>query len=83
MAALLYYATLLQDDNEICIAYGGESMGYDDGSAVGAGLLQRSLDSLLGYGVQRRGGLVQHQDGRVLEDRPRERNPLLLSSRQP
>jgi hypothetical protein len=44
---------------------------------------QRLLDQTLGLGVDRRGRLVQDQDRRVLQERPRDREPLLLAARQP
>ena len=37
----------------------------------------------LALGVQRAGGLVQQQDRRILEDRPRDGDALLLPARQP
>ena len=48
-----------------------------------ARLLQRLLHRGLGFGIQRRGGLVQHQDGRVAQKRPGDGQPLALPSGQP
>ena len=41
---------------------------------------QRLLDFGLDLAVERRGRLVQHQDRRVLEDRPGQRDPLPLAA---
>jgi hypothetical protein len=51
-------------------------------SAVFHQALQRLLDQSLGFGIQRAGGLVQHQDRRVLEDRPGNRDALALTAGQ-
>ena len=43
---------------------------------------ERFLDQRLGFGVDRRGGLVEHQQRRVGEDRARQRDALELAARQ-
>ena len=40
------------------------------------------LDRLLGAAVERAGGLVEHQDRRVLEQGPGDRHALLFAARQ-
>ena len=42
---------------------------------------ERVLDQQLGLGIQRRGGLVQNQNRRVLQQRPRDGQPLALPAR--
>ena len=46
-------------------------------------LVQRRLHEAFGLVVQRRGGLVQHQDRRVLQKRPGNRQALPLAAREP
>ena len=55
-------------------------MGDDDGGPALGGLVERPHDAVLGDRVQAGGGFVKHEDGRVLEDGPGYRHPLLLSS---
>ena len=58
----------------------GEAMRDHDGSAPLHEVLQRSLDELLTFGVQRAGSFVQDQDGRICQNRARNRNSLPLSA---
>src|SRR5579875_1220303 len=44
--------------------------------------VERLLDEPLGLGVERGGRLVEDEDRRVAEDRPRDRDPLLLAARE-
>ena len=55
-------------------------MSDDDGGPALGGLVERPHDAVLGDGVQAGGGLVKHKDGRVLENGPGYRHPLLLSA---
>ena len=57
-------------------------MSDDDGGPALGGLVERPHDAVLGDRVQAGGGLVKHQDGRVLENGPGYGHPLLLSSRE-
>ncbi len=41
-----------------------------------------SCTAPLGLGVERGGGLVEDEDGRVAQDRPRDRDPLALAARE-
>ena len=45
--------------------------------------LERLLDEPFGLRVERRGGLVEHEDRRVPQDRPRNRHALPLAAREP
>ena len=47
-----------------------------------ADVLERALDRGLGLVVDGRGGLVEHQDRRVAQDRPGDRQPLALPARE-
>ena len=55
-------------------------MSDDDGGPALGGLVERPHDAVLGDGVQAGGRLVKHEDGRVLEDGPGYRHPLLLTA---
>ena len=44
--------------------------------------LQRGLDQPLAHGVEGGGRLVEDEDPRILEQHPRDRDPLLLAARQ-
>ena len=59
---------------------GGQAVRDHQGGAVAHQALQRLLDQLLRFGVERAGRLVQHQDRRVLEDRARDRDALALAA---
>src|SRR3712207_5820660 len=45
--------------------------------------VERSEELVLSGGVQVSGWLVQYEHGRIFEQRPRERQPLALASREP
>ena len=53
----------------------------DQHGAVVHQALERLLDQPLALGVERRGGLVEQQDRRVLEQGPRDGQPLALAAR--
>src|SRR6266404_5114132 len=55
-------------------------MGDRDHSAAGRKLLERFLNLFLRFGIERRGRLVEKQDRRVLQQRARDGEPLLLSA---
>ena len=41
-------------------------------------LLDRLMDQMLALGIDLAGGLIQNQDRRLMKDRPRDAQPLLL-----
>lgn len=57
-------------------------MGNDEGGAVLHQLVEPGLHRALGLGVQRRGGLIQNQNGCVFEHRARDGDPLFLPARE-
>ena len=60
---------ILCDDNDLVrISYGGQPVGDGDGGPVSGEFLQALLDPALALIVQGAGGLVQDQDGRVLQE---------------
>ena len=61
---------------------GGKPVGDDDAGSSLHEHFQRVLNGAFRDGVQRRGGLVQKQDGRILEDDARDGDALLLAAGQ-
>src|SRR5207244_3647858 len=59
-----------------------EPVGDDDRGPPAAKTPKRCEDDLFRYGVERRGGLVENQNGRVLDDRPRDAQALALAARE-
>src|SRR3954462_2639927 len=59
-----------------------EAVGDDEGRAVLAEVLDRLLDLALGFGIERRGGLVEQDDRRVADQRARHGDALALAARQ-
>ena len=72
----------VEDDDLVGIANGREPVRDGDRRPTLGKALERLLDEPLGLRVEGRGRLVQHEDGRVPEDRARNRDPLLLASRE-
>ena len=73
---------LVQDQDLVGVDDGGEAVGDDQRGHAAAEAAQAPLDGLLGGAVQGRGGLVQDQDARALEDGAGEGHALLLAARQ-
>ena len=80
MAPHLTDLSLLDHDNPVRIPHGREPVGYDECGAPVEQCLQRLLDEPLGFAVERGGGLVENQNGRVLEQRPGNGDPLPLAA---
>jgi hypothetical protein len=80
--ALLEHPAAIEHHDLVGVLHGREAVRDDQRGAPRQQLLQRVLDQRLRLGVQRRGRLVQQQDGRVLEKRPGDGDPLLLPARQ-
>ena len=81
VGALLGDAAFAEDDDEVGVVDGAEAVGDED---AGAGLLAEDAvdvdhEVALGVGVEGAGGLVEEEQGRVLEQQPRDRQPLLLA----
>ena len=61
---------------------GGPAVGDDHGGGPADGFAQRGVDLGLHAGVDRRGGVVQDEDGRVAQQRPGQRDALALAAGQ-
>ena len=62
-----------------CVAHSREAMGDDDAGTAGQHVAQPGKDSRLRVSIDGAQRVVEHEDRRVLRQRPRNRGPLLLS----
>ena len=67
VGATLYDTALVEHADFVAALDGRETVGYGDGGARLHESLQRLLNQSLALGVERRGGLVEDEYGRVLE----------------
>ena len=81
-AAHLMDALVLDHEDGVGPAHHGQPVGDDEGGAVFHEPLQTFHDQRLGLGVQGRGGLVQDEDRRVLEQGPGYGQTLALAAGQ-
>ena len=79
MTPLLAQPTAVQYENVVDMAHRGQAMRDEDRRSVLDEPPERALDPPLGIGVDRRRGLVQHQNGGVEGHGSREREQLALS----
>ena len=80
MGAALGDPAALDHHDLVGVDDGGEAVGDHDHGAAMADARQGALDGGLGLVVHGAGGLVQHQDRRVLEQRPGQREALALAA---
>jgi hypothetical protein len=78
--ALLDDAPPLHHDDPVCVLDGGQAVRHDQGGATQHEFLQGVLHQALRFVVQRRGCLVQNQNGRVFVQRAGNRQALTLSA---
>ena len=69
MSAYLADLAFVKYNDLVGFADGRKTMRNDDGAAAGYELVDRLLDELFGLRVDGRGGFVQNQDGRVVQQR--------------
>ncbi len=83
MRAFCNDATGVHHHDAVGLEHGGEAMrDHQRGSALHE-LVQRGLHRGFALRVERARGLVEQQDGRVAQHRPRDGDALLLAARQP
>ena len=82
MPAHLHHLAPVQDADPGGPLDGGQAVGDHQGGAVLHEHLQGLLDRPLTFGVQGAGGLVQDQDGRILEQGPGDGQALALAAGQ-
>jgi len=75
-------AAVLEHEDAGGVAHGREPVGDHEGGAVLHHLVERRLHLALGFRVQRAGGFVEDEDGRVLEDGAGDREALALAAGQ-
>ena len=76
----LQQPAIVEDRDAVGVADGRETVRHDDRGATGHEPGQRLLDQALGLVVERAGGLVEDEDGRVLEDGPGDGDALALAA---
>ena len=81
MAGLLYPA-FLQGINHLAVNDLRNAVGDDNHRTVLLDGVDGILDLFCGDGVQRSGGFVQEDDGRILEEHAGDGNALLLAAGQ-
>ena len=80
MRSLLNQAAAFQHEDPVGIGHRGQPMGDDDGGPAPSQTVQSLMHELFGGEVQARGGLVQNQDGCILQEGAGDGYPLFLSS---
>ena len=78
MTAPLDYPALIEYHDLAGLADGREPVGDDEHGPLRDQSGERGLDQVLGFRVNRRGGLIQDQDGRVVEQCSGDRDSLFL-----
>ena len=79
---VLHDSSGLQHDDAVEIAHRRQPMRDGDHGAPAHQAAERFADRFLGFAVERRGGLVEQQDRRVLQERARNGDALALAARQ-
>ena len=82
VGAALDQAAVVEDHDLLGVADGREPVGDRDRGPALRQLVERGLHRPLGLGVQRAGGLVEDEHGRVAQDRAGDRDALLLAARE-
>ncbi|KAJ6798774.1 PGP1 isoform X1 [Iris pallida] len=75
---LLHHLPFVDHRDRVGPPHRGQPVGHHDGRPPGRGPAQRLLHAPLRLRVERAGRLVEQQDPRLLEERPRDRDPLPL-----
>ncbi len=82
MGAALHDLARFQHDDLVGIGHGAQAVGDGDHGAPLARAVQRILNFVFRFTVQRRCRLVQQQDGRVFQQGARNADALLFPARQ-
>ena len=82
MSARLLDPLCAQHKDTVVILDGGQSMGNGQGRAAMGQLFEALAHQNFALIVEGAGGFVQNEDGRVLQEDPRDRNALLLTARE-
>ena len=82
MRALLLNMSAVQDDDPVRADDSGEPVGNHDHRPAIHKPCKSLLDQGLVFGIRKGRGFVQHHNGRILKNGPRQRHTLLLTSGQ-
>ena len=74
---------VLQEDEAVGVAHGRQPVGDGDHRELAAQRPQRARDPGFGHRVQRRRGLVEHEESRPLVQRPGDAQALALAAGEP
>ena len=80
VAAALHHRAVLQHQDAVGADHAGQPVRQDQRGAPGHQPVERLLDHRLVLGIDRRQRLVQHQDRRVAQQRPGDRDALALAA---
>ena len=80
MRPRLHHAALVDHQDEVGLADGGEPVGDHQRGAAGERGLQGPLHGHLRLAVEVRGGLVEHHHRGVLQEQPSDGDALLLAA---
>ena len=80
MAARLHGAPVFHHDDAVCIPHGRQAVRHHQHRALLAQQGDCVFHGAFRRVVQRRGGFVEQQNGRVFNKSPRNRNPLTLAA---
>ena len=67
MGTSFYNSAVIHDDDEVSVAYGGETVCYDDAGTPLHELVEGLLYGEFALGVECAGGFVKDEDGRIFE----------------
>lgn len=79
VAARLHHATAVEHDNLSSTGDGGQAVGYDDDRFATGQMRKSLLHAVLIVGVGKGRGLVQHEDGGILQESACHANALRLA----
>ena len=82
VGAGFFNALCAQHKDTVVVLDGGQSVGDGQGRAAMGQLFEALAHKDLTLIVEGTGGLVQNEDGRVLQEDPRDRHALLLAARE-
>jgi hypothetical protein len=82
VVAFFHHAALVEHDEPVHRRDGREAVGDGDHGLAFHQPVQAGLDGGFDLGVERAGGFVEQQDGRVLEHHARDGDALALAARQ-
>ena len=73
-------AAFLHDEDHVGFLHGRDALGDDDLRGVGDLVMECGADQLVGLGVNGRGGVVENQDLRLLQERASDAQALALAA---